>query len=270
MEMRSKVSIGIMVIGMAWMPLDLKAHDFSSQRVDASGQLKQDWYWQKNKGRGRGRDHGHGHGHGHGGGGDDSGNHEPDITVTYTPADALDNDFVTESGELIQDIIPDREIARLHAASEYQTIPLERHLLPAYYYLPAMNTVEDYVTTEDEFVNINPAPGEWVRIMEGKRHGFQSTTVGITYTQQGGGAPLHTHESEETHVLKENGKVRYQLGNEVFEVEGPYVINIPPMVPHAFMNLKEEPIELVVFFPYNKWEADFVQHDDAMNFFTLP
>jgi quercetin dioxygenase-like cupin family protein len=257
MEMRSKVSIGIMVIGMAWMPLDLKAHDFSSQRVDASGQLKQDWYWQKNKGRGRGRDHGHGHGHG--GGGDDSGNHEPDITVTYTPADALDNDFVTESGELIQDIIPDREIARLHAASEYQTIPLERHLLPAYYYLPAMNTVEDYVTTEDEFVNINPAPGEWVRIMEGKRHGFQSTTVGITYTQQGGGAPLHTHESEETHVLKENGKVRYQLGND-----------IPPMVPHAFMNLKEDPIELVVFFPYNKWEADFVQHDDAMNFFTLP
>ncbi len=101
MEMRSKVSIGIMVIGMAWMPLDLKAHDFSSQRVDASGQLKQDWYWQKNKGRGRGR--GHGHGHGHGGGGDGSENHEPDITVTYTPADALDNDFVTESGELIQD-----------------------------------------------------------------------------------------------------------------------------------------------------------------------
>ena len=36
------------------------------------------------------------------------------------------------------------------------------------------------------------------------------------------------------------------------------------------MNLKEDPIELVVFFPYNKWEADFVQHDDAMNFFTLP
>lgn len=259
MEICNKIAIGVVAIGIGLAPFDLHAHDFSSQRVDSSGQVKQNWYWQT----------GRGHGHDHGGGGN-GGSDDPDLTVTYTPADAVDNDFVTESGELIQEIVPDREIARLHAASEYQTIPLERHLLPPYYHFPAMNTVDDYVTTKDEFVNINPAPGEWVRIMEGKRHGFRSTTVGITYTQQGGGAPLHTHESEETHVLVEGGSVRYQLGNEVFEVEGPYVINIPPMVPHAFMNLKEDPIELVVFFPYNKWEADFVQHDDAMNFFTLP
>jgi quercetin dioxygenase-like cupin family protein len=193
-----------------------------------------------------------------------------DLTVTYTPADAVDDDFVTESGELLIDIIPDREIARLHEASQYQTIPLERHLLPPYYYPPAMNSVDDFVIKADELVNINPAPGEWVRIMEGKRHGFRSITVGISYTQQGGGAPLHTHETEETHVLVHGGKVRYQLGNDIFEVEPPYVINIPPMVPHAFMNLEEEPIELVVFFPYNKWELDFVKHDNALEFFTLP
>lgn len=204
-------------------------------------------------------------------------NHHPaetqktlDLEVTYTPTDALDQDNVTATGELLVNIIPDREIARLHAASKYQTVPLERHLLPPYYPLPAMDKPEDYVTTKDEFVNINPAPGEWVRIMEGKRHGFQNTTVGITHTQQGGGAPLHTHETEETHVLVNGGKVRYQLGNDVFEVEAPYVINIPPMVPHAFMNLRKEPIELVVFFPYNKWEADFVEHPGASSFFTLP
>lgn len=199
-----------------------------------------------------------------------NGSNDPNLTVTYSPADALDNDFVTESGELLKEIIPDREIARLHEASKYKTIPTERHLLPAYYYPAAMDKPEDFVVTEDEMVTINPAPGEYVRIMEGKRHGYQSTTVGITYTQQGGGAPLHTHETEETHVLVKGEKIRYQLGNDVFEVKPPYIINIPPMVPHAFMNLHKDPVELVVFFPYNKWEADFVQHENAGDFFTLP
>lgn len=192
-----------------------------------------------------------------------------DLVVTYSPYDALDGDNVTESGELLVDVKPNREIDRLHQASGYYTIPTQRHTLPPYYQLPAMNHVDDFVTTQEEMVTINPAPGEYVRIVEGKRHGFNNTTVGITVTNQGGGAPLHTHETEETHVLT-RGKVRYQLGNDIFEVKAPYVINIPPMVPHAFMSLKKKPIELVVFFPHNEWEADFVVHDNAQEFFTLP
>jgi len=35
-----------------------------------------------------------------------------------------------------------------------------------------MNSIEDFVTTESEMVTINPAPSEYVRIMEGKRHGL--------------------------------------------------------------------------------------------------
>ena len=190
--------------------------------------------------------------------------------TTYSPSDSLDNDNVTEGGELLQAIIPDREIDRRHEASEFGTVPLERHLLPPYYFLPAMDNINDFVTTQNEMVTINPAPGEFVRIMEGKRHGFESTTVGMTITQQGGGAPLHTHDTEETHVLVDGGKVRYQLGNDIFVVKAPYVINIPPMVPHAFMNLRKKPIEMVVVFPHNSWEADFVEHPEAQEFFTLP
>ena len=142
--------------------------------------------------------------------------------------------------------------------------------MPPIYDLPDMQVPDDFVVTEDEMVIINPAPGEYVRIMEGKRHGYRSTTVGISITQPGGGAPLHTHESEETHVLI-NGKMRYQLGEDVFEVAAPYVVNIPPMVPHAFMSLrKKKQTELVVFFPVNKWEFDFVEHDNAEEFFTMP
>jgi quercetin dioxygenase-like cupin family protein len=192
------------------------------------------------------------------------------LTATYGPSDALDSDIVTEGGELLMDIIPNREIARLHDASGFFTIPTQRHTLPAYYELPAMDNINDFVIKMNEMVTINPAQGEYVTIMEGKRHGFNNTTIGITYTQQGGGAPLHTHETEESHVLVTGGKVRYQLGDDVFVVKGPYIINIPPMVPHAFMNLKKKPIKLVVTFPHNEWEADFVEHINAQEFFTLP
>jgi quercetin dioxygenase-like cupin family protein len=38
---------------------------------------------------------------------------------------------------------------------------------------------------------------------------------------------MHTHPGEEAHVLLE-GKVLYALGDEIFTVEGPYIVNIPP------------------------------------------
>jgi len=62
---------------------------------------------------------------------------ETNLVVTYSPSDALDNnDNATEIGELLQPIIPDREVDRRHQASEFATIPTERHLLPPYYLLP--------------------------------------------------------------------------------------------------------------------------------------
>ena len=218
-----------------------------------------------NSGKHDGRGNGSGKSHGGTGGGS-----APDLLVTYAPQDAKGSDNIVPSGELLTDIFPDGEIERLHSASKYRTVPLERHLLPPYYYPPRMDKADDFVITADEFVNINPAPGEWVRIMEGKRHGFRNMTIGITYTQKGGGAPLHTHEEEEAHVLVKGEAVRYQLGDEVFVVKAPYVINIPPMVPHAFVNLSDDPFEMVVIFPTNEWEADFVHHPNAQQFFTVP
>ncbi len=212
--------------------------------------------------------HGTRHWNGHHSNNPAHGQNNDQLEVTYKPDDAFYGDTITESGELVVDIIPDRETARLHSAT-HGLIPSQRHSLPPYYDLPDMQNVDDFIVTEDEMVIINPAPGEYVRIMEGKRHGYKSTTVGISKTSPGGGAPLHTHESEETHVLL-NGKMRYQLGEEVFEVHSPYVINIPPMVPHAFMSLTRKPIELVVFYPVNQWEFDFVEHENAQDFFTLP
>lgn len=41
---------------------------------------------------------------------------------------------------------------------------------------------------------------------------------------------------------------------------GPYIVNIPPMVPHSFQNLDDQVAELVVIFPTNVWEYDVLDY----------
>jgi quercetin dioxygenase-like cupin family protein len=95
--------------------------------------------------------------------------------------------------------------------------------------------------------------------MEGQRHGYQNLTIGITYTSPGGAPPMHTHMGEESHVLLE-GQVLYALGDSIFAIQAPYIVNIPPMTPHCFMNLGDEVAELVVIFPTNVWEYDVLDY----------
>lgn len=190
---------------------------------------------------------------------------DPLPTPTYGPDDALSGDVITEGGELITSIEEFSDRWALHALSHDKT-PIETRSLPPYFVAPELLTPADYVIKQSEMVVINPAPGEYVYVMEGARHGYSNTTIAITSTLQGGGAPLHTHIVEESHVLLK-GKMRYQLGDEIFEVEGPYVINIPSMIPHAFMNLNPDAAEVVAFFPDNRWEFDIVEHMQAGAFF---
>jgi quercetin dioxygenase-like cupin family protein len=96
--------------------------------------------------------------------------------------------------------------------------------------------------------------------MEGQRHGYRNLTIGITYTAPGGAPPMHTHIGEESHVLVKDQKVLYALGDRMLVKEGPYIVNIPPMVPHSFQNLDEEVAELVVIFPTNVWEYDVLNY----------
>ena len=71
---------------------------------------------------------------------------------------------------------------------------------------------------------------------------------------------MHTHQGEESHVLTKGQRVMYALGDSIFVLEGPYIVNIPPMTPHSFQNLDDEVAELVVIFPTNVWEYDVLDH----------
>ena len=176
----------------------------------------------------------------------------PEPVVNHTSATAQSGEKI-EHGELILDA--DAATRELNAQHHPYKV-LEKRRVPGPFQAPAMTDVKDFALSKSDLDVINPGPGEYVHVMEGQRHGYQNLTIGITYTAPGGAPPMHTHQGEEAHVLLKGQKVLYALGDKLFVKEGPYIINIPPGVPHSFQNLDDQVAELVVIFPTNVWEYD--------------
>jgi len=63
-----------------------------------------------------------------------------------------------------------------------------------------------------------------------------------------GGPPLHVHHRQEEtiHVLK--GQYKIRIGDEIFRCEEGGFAYLPSRVPHAFLNLTDEPGEIVVVY----------------------
>ena len=63
-----------------------------------------------------------------------------------------------------------------------------------------------------------------------------------------GGPPLHVHHKQEEtiHVLK--GRYKIQIGEETFICEEGGFAYLPSEVPHAFLNLTDEPGEVIVVY----------------------
>src|SRR5678816_1463653 len=156
---------------------------------------------------------------------------------------------------------PRSTLDRSSAASDvYKRQVLETRRVPGPVQQPPMTGIDDFALSKSDLDVINPGPGEFVHVMEGRRHGYRNLTIGITYTAPGGAPPMHTHQGEESHVLTSGQKVMYALGDKLFVATGPYIINIPPMTPHSFQNLYDRVAELVVIFPTNVWEYDVLDY----------
>jgi quercetin dioxygenase-like cupin family protein len=180
----------------------------------------------------------------------------PEPVVNHSASDAGPGEKI-DHGELILGVEGAKQ--KLHAQHHPYKV-LETRRVPGKVEPPAMKEVRDFALSKSDLDVINPGPGEYVHVMEGQRHGYRNLTIGITYTAPGGAPPMHTHMGEESHVLLKGQKVLYALGKDIFVKEGPYIINIPPMVPHSFQNLDSEVAELVVIFPTNVWEYDVLDY----------
>ena len=151
-------------------------------------------------------------------------------------------------------IIPDSVIRALNA-QHHQLKVLERRDIPGPFKKPEMKYYTDYIAELEKLPVINPGPGEYVHVMEGQRNGYNNLTIGITETFPNGAPPMHSHEGEESHVLLE-GEILYALGDTLFTMKAPYIINIPAGIPHAFKNIGKKTANLVVIFPTNVWKYD--------------
>ena len=151
-------------------------------------------------------------------------------------------------------IVPDSIIRALNA-QHHQLKVLARRTIPGPFKAPEMKFFTDYVAKVEDLPVINPGPGEYVHVMEGQRNGYNNLTIGITETFPNGAPPMHSHEGEEAHVLLE-GDVLYALGDTLFTLKAPYIVNIPAGMPHAFKNIGKKTANLVVIFPTNIWKYD--------------
>lgn len=154
--------------------------------------------------------------------------------------------------------VPDSVIASLNA-QHHRLKVLEQRTVPGPVTPAGMKYFSSHALTLDQLPVINPGPGEYVHVMEGQRHGYKNLTIGITETYPGGAPPMHSHEGEESHVLLE-GDILYALGDTLFTIKAPYMVNIPPGVPHAFKNIGKKTANLVVIFPTNIWKYDVLDY----------
>ena len=151
-------------------------------------------------------------------------------------------------------------IALLAVPASQQKRDTRRKELPkkSYEYPPEKPaTPDDYVIKFNQMRSFYDVPGEFGHIMVGKDHGFKSLSFIVTETHPGGGPPLHTHETEEAHVLLE-GQAKYWIENpgtherRVFTVRAPYITRIPAGFQHTFINDGNKIFNLVAVFPDDK------------------
>lgn len=105
----------------------------------------------------------------------------------------------------------------------------------------------DYVVKLEEMTAIEAGKGEKIHLLRGNEHGFKNLSFILTETAPGGGPPLHTHESEEAHVLT-SGTMSYVIGDQSFIVSAPYILRVPANTPHTFINAGATPLALTAVF----------------------
>lgn len=112
---------------------------------------------------------------------------------------------------------------------------------------PASQDADDYVVKLSEMTAIEAGKGEKIHLLNGREHGFESLSFILTETAPGGGPPLHTHESEEAHVLT-SGTMSYVIGDRTFVVSAPYILRVPANTPHTFINAGTTTLSLTAVF----------------------
>src|SRR5262245_11439126 len=110
----------------------------------------------------------------------------------------------------------------------------------------AISTGRYTVLAAEEGLRLKSGPGrDLVFKVTGEQTGgaFDYFTVDVTPK---GGPPLHVHHKQEEtiHVLK--GRFKVRIGEETFYCDPGGFAYLPSNVPHAFLNITDEPGQIIV------------------------
>jgi quercetin dioxygenase-like cupin family protein len=102
------------------------------------------------------------------------------------------------------------------------------------------------------------APGEGLRLQSGPGRDLIFKVTGedtggafdyfIVEVAPHGGPPLHVHHNQEETIQVLKGQYKIRIGDEIFYCQEGGFAYLPPRVPHAFLNLTDEPGEIVVVY----------------------
>lgn len=104
------------------------------------------------------------------------------------------------------------------------------------------------VFAPEHLVRFYDVPGEYGHVLEGKDYGFEGLSIIAAETHPGGGPPLHTHDTEEAHILQD-GHYRALIGEDERDVTAPAIVRIPAGVPHTFVNTSDRVIHVIGIVP---------------------
>ena len=63
-----------------------------------------------------------------------------------------------------------------------------------------------------------------------------------------GGPPLHVHHKQEETIHVLEGRFKVRIGDELFQLEQGGFAYLPSEVPHAFLNLTDQPAQIIVVY----------------------
>lgn len=135
-------------------------------------------------------------------------------------------------------------------------VPLAPAVLPAASFEKPPEEPYDrssYAISPRQMTSFYDVPGEYGYIVSGRAYGFEGLSFIITETHPHGGPPLHTHKTEEAHVVL-SGTMDYVIGDQRFTVQGPFVARVPAGMPHTFANGGTTPLNIIAVFPTPEFE----------------
>ena len=109
-------------------------------------------------------------------------------------------------------------------------------------------TADHRVLAADDGMRLQSGPGrDLVFKVTGEDTGgaFDYFTVGVAPK---GGPPLHVHHRQEETIHALKGRYKIQIGADSFHCEEGGFAYLPSGLPHAFLNLTDEPGEIVVVY----------------------